>query len=100
MPLHFKGETMSTSNANAIDLSALRTTILTNLATALTSATARLATAAAGHPTFTSDVDLKATLALLKTLPQILPLLPEPDEDDDTEDDEPEATDDPQLDTY
>ena len=61
-----------------IDLAAVRLSILTRLALAIDSASQRLQSAAAGQSVFASDADLKAALALLKLLPDVLALLPKP----------------------
>ena len=57
---------------------ALRSSIVLRLAAALDAAALRLQQAAAGQSTFANDADLKAALALLKILPDILPRLVSP----------------------
>ena len=68
----------TTPAAEPPDLSEIRLSILTRLALAIDAAAQRLQNAAAGQSVFASDADLKAALALLKLLPDILALLPKP----------------------
>jgi len=78
------------SSSTTPDLRALRQSILAHLAQALDAAALRLARAADGECPFENELDAKTTLALLKTLPDLLPRLrnPKPPTDENPDDDD------------